>query len=124
MDEISKVFLHLVSDDGRDVKELESRIRGYLEKEIKSSYEDGKSSIRRYLAVESKEKAEYFGMLFHILDVAKHSEKCEREVLENIVSFLEREIGGVTYEESSDPVAVKEREKFYAVLYGEAVYHG
>lgn len=119
MDEISKVFLHLVSDDGRDVDELESRVRNYLRQEKEKSYKDGENSIRRYLAMESREKAEYFDMLFHILDVAKNSEKDNKSVLENITSFLEREIGEVNYEESNDPVAVREKIKFYAVLYGE-----
>lgn len=119
MDEISKVFLHLVSDDGRDVEELESRVMNYLRQEKEKSYKDGENSIRRYLAMESREKAEYFDMLFHILDVAKNSEKDNKSVLENITSFLKREIGEVTYEESNDPVAVREKRKFYAVLYGE-----
>lgn len=119
MDEISKVFLHLVSDDGRDVDELESRVRNYLRQEKENSYKDGENSIRRYLAMESREKAEYFDMLFHILDVAKNSEKDNKSVLENITSFLEREIGEVNYEESNDPVAVREKRKFYAVLYGK-----
>lgn len=124
MDEISKVFLHLVSDDGRDVDELESRVRNYLRQEKEKSYKDGENSIRRYLAMESREKAEYFDMLFHILDVAKNSEKDNKSVLENITSFLEREIGEVNYEESNDPVAVREKRKFYAVLYGEESIDG
>ena len=123
MDEISKVFLNveLTKDaklQGKSIEQLQRRLKQYVNNEKAVAYARGENKLRYALVAETEEKGEYFNMLFHILEVAKSS-KDPSVTLKNIVSFLDNEIGSVTYVESKDPVYVQGQRKRYAVLYGE-----